>query len=163
MYPYIISRSSRCWDRCKLEIGLYQNTPKFNNKDVVKCNDSYIQRDLDVPSSSVPKKYGGTSNMAEFQSSPPTPLQAVLEPRIYISNSYCNNVVLVHVLVVRHNNNINMIQVYFDYHDYLKYIITWFFKLPFVHSDYIMFSYGSLNDSKQYHSTQVLSDRHDQI
>ena len=38
--------------------------------------------DLDVPSSSVPKKYDGTSNMAEFRSSSPTPLQAVLEPRI---------------------------------------------------------------------------------
>ena len=32
-----------------------------------------IQRDLDVPSSSVPKKYDGTSNMAEFRISSPTP------------------------------------------------------------------------------------------
>ena len=39
--------------------------------------------------------------MAEFRSSSPTPLQAVLEPRVYISNSYCNVIILVHVLVVR--------------------------------------------------------------
>ena len=38
-----------------------------------------IQRDLDVPSSSVPKKYDGNSNMAEFRSSSPTSLQAVLD------------------------------------------------------------------------------------
>ena len=51
----------------------------------------HLQRDLDVLSSSVPK----------FRSSSPTPHQAVLEPRIYIYNSYCNVIILVHVLVVR--------------------------------------------------------------
>ena len=54
-----------------------------------------IQRDLDVPSSSVPKKYDGNSNMAEFRSSsPPPPFQAVLEPRIYIYLIY--NVMLLY-------------------------------------------------------------------
>ena len=61
----------------------------------------YVQRDLDVPSSSVPKKYQGNSNMAEFRRSSSTPILAVLEPRIYISNSYCTVIILVHVLVVR--------------------------------------------------------------
>ena len=64
-------------------------------------NKPFVQRDLDVPSSSVPKKYDGTLNMAELWSSSPTPFQAVLGPRIYISNLYCNVIILVHVLVVR--------------------------------------------------------------
>ena len=54
--------------------------------------------------------------MAEFRSSSPTPLQAVLEPRIYISNSYCNVIILVHVLVVRtkqqHKYDTNMILLF---------------------------------------------------
>ena len=79
---------------------------KFIGTDFVKyCGHILkVERDLDVPSSSVPKKYDGTSNMAEFRSSRPTPLQAMLETRIpYISNSHCHIVILVglHVLVVR--------------------------------------------------------------
>ena len=38
--------------------------------------------------------------MAEFRSSPPSP-RSVRTEDIYISNSYCNIVILVHVLVVR--------------------------------------------------------------
>ena len=58
---------------------------------IQKQCDIYIQRDLDVPSSSVPKKYDGTSNMAEFRSCFPNPPPSCVGTEdIYISNSYCN-------------------------------------------------------------------------
>ena len=60
-----------------------------------------IQRDLDVPSSSVSKKYDGTSNMAEFRSSSPTPSKLCWNRGYYISNLYCNVIILVRVLVVQ--------------------------------------------------------------
>ena len=91
----------------KFQIGskLMEKSPKIMQSWLIIFNlmasISIVQRDLDVPSSSVPKKYDRSLNMAEFRSSSPTPLQAVLELRIYISNSYCNVIILVHVLVVR--------------------------------------------------------------
>ena len=60
--------------------------PSCGTFDLFVTNVFILQRVLDVSSSSVPKKYDGTSNMAEFRSSRPTPLQAMLEPSktIYI-------------------------------------------------------------------------------
>ena len=82
-----------------------------------------VQRDLDVPSSSVPKKYDRTSNVAEFRSRrhrpPPPPPQSNVgteDIHVYICmyDSHCDIVILVglHVmLVVRKNYNIYMLKI----------------------------------------------------